>query len=303
MKTIQKILATIIILFVALLHQAMAQDVSIFPKGEIGKNTNNYTGTIWLNELSAPDSIYKFGISQAVYAPGSKLDWHIHPGGQILLITDGTGYYQEKGKPVQIVHKGDVIKCAPGVEHWHGAAPNSTFAYVAISPSEKGKTIWLNRVTDEEYKSIKPAKPLNSNLGSQDSATFPKGFVAPNTDDYTGTVWLNALSMEDSIFPFSLIQATFAPASTLRWHIHPKGQVLLIMKGTGYYAEKGKPPRIVHKGDVIKCTPGVAHTHMATPDSDCAYIGIESRGIEWLNRVTDEEYNSMSKQTKNQNHK
>lgn len=155
MKTIQKTLAAIIIMFVALLSQAMAQEISVFPKGEIGTNTDNYTGTIWLNELSKPDSIFKFGVAQAVFTPGSKLDWHIHPGGQILLITDGTGYYQEKGKPVQIVHKGDVVKCAPGVEHWHAAAPNSGFAYVAISPSKKGKTIWLRRVTDAEYNSVK----------------------------------------------------------------------------------------------------------------------------------------------------
>ena len=163
MKTIQKTLAAIIVIFVALLNQAKGQETSIFPKGEIGTNTDNYNGTIWLNELSKPDNIFKFGVAQAVYAPGSKLDWHIHPGGQILLVTDGTGYYQEKGKPVQIVHKGDVIKCAPGVEHWHASAPNSEFAYVAISPSEKGKTIWRQRVTDAEYNSIKAPATSSTN--------------------------------------------------------------------------------------------------------------------------------------------
>jgi quercetin dioxygenase-like cupin family protein len=55
-----------------------------------------------------------------------------------LLITEGAGYYQEKGKPRQIVHKGDVIKCLQGVAHWR-AAPNSSFAYIAISPAQKGK--------------------------------------------------------------------------------------------------------------------------------------------------------------------
>lgn len=144
-----------ILLSAALSSQAVAQDSTIFPKGEIGKNTDNYTGTIWLNELNQPDSIFNFGIAQATYAPGSKLDWHIHPGGQILLITEGTGYYQEKGKPAQIVHKGNVIKCAPGVEHWHAAAPDSSFAYIAISPAQKGKTIWLQRVTDKEYNGVK----------------------------------------------------------------------------------------------------------------------------------------------------
>ena len=102
-------------------------------------NTDNHTGTIWLNELNQPDSIFNFSLAQAIYAPGSKLDWHIHPAGQYLLITEGTGYYQEKGKPVQIVHKGDVIKCLPGVAHWHGAAPDSSFAYIAVTPTHKRK--------------------------------------------------------------------------------------------------------------------------------------------------------------------
>src|SRR5699024_12094010 len=82
---------------------------------------------VHINTLSLHDAL------PISYKAGSRLDWHIHPGGQILLITDGTGYYQEKGKPVQIVYKGDVIKCLPGVEHWHAAAPNSPFAYIAIS--------------------------------------------------------------------------------------------------------------------------------------------------------------------------
>jgi len=139
----------------ALCNRAVAQDSSIFPKGEIGKNTDNYTGTIWLNELNHPDSIFNFSLAQATYAPDAKLDWHIHPAGQYLLITEGTGYYQEKGKPGQIVHKGDIIKCLPGVPHWHGAAPGSTFAYIGVTPTTKGKTIWLHRVTDEEYKGVK----------------------------------------------------------------------------------------------------------------------------------------------------
>ena len=143
-----------ILLSAALSTHAAAQDASIFPKGEIS-TTDNHTGTIWLNELTKPDSILNYGIAVATYAASAKLDWHIHPAGQILLITDGTGYYQEKGKPIQIVHKGDVIKCLPGVAHWHGASPGSSFAYIAVTPAQNGKTIWLQRVTDEEYHAVK----------------------------------------------------------------------------------------------------------------------------------------------------
>jgi quercetin dioxygenase-like cupin family protein len=95
-------------------------------------------------------------IATATFAPGAKLDWHIHPAGQILIITEGTGYYQEKGKPIQVVHKGDVIKCIPGIAHWHGASPQSTFTYIAVSTKGAvNKTEWLQRVTDTEYNSAK----------------------------------------------------------------------------------------------------------------------------------------------------
>jgi quercetin dioxygenase-like cupin family protein len=150
----KKALYLMILLFAALFTKAVAQDTSIFPKGEIA-TVNNHTGTVWLTELNNSDSLFNFSLAQATFAPGAKLDWHIHPAGQYLLITQGTGYYQERGKPIQIVHKGDVIKCLPGVEHWHGASPNSSFAYIGATPVQKGKTIWLQRVTDEEYNSAK----------------------------------------------------------------------------------------------------------------------------------------------------
>jgi quercetin dioxygenase-like cupin family protein len=133
--------------------QAQTAD-SGFPKGELS-TAKNHTGNIWLSELSAGDSTFDPSIAMATYDAGAKLDWHIHPGGQVLLITEGTGYYQERGKPARIVHKGDVVKCAPGVEHWHGASPATSFAYIAVTPTQKGKTIWREPVSDIDYNSVK----------------------------------------------------------------------------------------------------------------------------------------------------
>lgn len=140
----------VILVLIALTTDVVAQDNPVFPKGEIS-TADNHTGTVWLKELNHPDSIFNLSLANATFAPSAKLDWHIHPAGQYLLITSGSGYYQEKGKPVRIVHKGDVIKCLPGVEHWHGATPGSEFAYIGVTPTQKGKTIWAKRVTDEEY--------------------------------------------------------------------------------------------------------------------------------------------------------
>jgi quercetin dioxygenase-like cupin family protein len=150
-----KKLVFLLLLAVAITTNAVAQTASIFPKGELSK-TNNHTGDVWLTELNKADSVIDCHIATATFAPGAKLDWHIHPAGQILMITEGTGYYQEKGKPVQIVNKGDMIKCVPGVAHWHGASPKSNFTYIAVSTkSAVNKTEWLQRVTDAEYNSAK----------------------------------------------------------------------------------------------------------------------------------------------------
>lgn len=150
----KQVLYVAILLSVALSTGAVAQDAPIFPKGEKSPNVH-HVGNVWLHELSEPDSTFIFSISQATFDPGARLDWHTHPGGQILLISEGTGYYQEKGKIKQTVRKGDVIKCLPGVEHWHGATPKSGVTYLATSPTQKGKTIWGQRVTDQDYSSVK----------------------------------------------------------------------------------------------------------------------------------------------------
>jgi quercetin dioxygenase-like cupin family protein len=48
-----------------------------------------------------------------------------------------------------------VIKWAAGVEHWHGATSNDGFAYIAVTPTAKGRTIWLEPVSDKDYNSAK----------------------------------------------------------------------------------------------------------------------------------------------------
>ncbi|MEJ5964115.1 cupin domain-containing protein [Pedobacter immunditicola] len=58
--------------------------------------------------------------------PGARTNWHHHKGGQILLVTAGKGLYQEKGKPVEVIKEGQVIKCPPNLAHWHGATPDDT---------------------------------------------------------------------------------------------------------------------------------------------------------------------------------
>jgi len=125
----------------------------VFPKGE--KITNdNFKGTAYLQMLIAADSINATAVGNVTFEPGARTKWHSHPGGQILLVTDGVGYYQEKGQPQKILRKGDAIKCPPNVPHWHGASADTAFVQLAVTNNEKGTVVWLEEVTDAVYNSL-----------------------------------------------------------------------------------------------------------------------------------------------------
>lgn len=125
---------------------------SIFPQGK--KITNdNFIGTAYLKMLIDGDSINPTSVGNVTFEPGARTKWHLHPGGQILLVTDGVGYYQEKGQSKKVLRKGDVIKCPPNVPHWHGASPDTAFVQVAVTNRHLGATVWLEAVTDQEYNS------------------------------------------------------------------------------------------------------------------------------------------------------
>jgi quercetin dioxygenase-like cupin family protein len=127
----------------------------IFPKGDKAP-AEYFTGTAWVKMLVPNDPVFNSAIGNVVFEPGTRNNWHSHPGGQILIVTDGTGYYQEKDQPIRLLNKGDVVTIAPDLVHWHGASPNSEFTHIAISTNtQKGIVEWLDAVTDEEYHSYK----------------------------------------------------------------------------------------------------------------------------------------------------
>ncbi len=127
------------------------------PEFGLGNPNINYekyfTGHSYLNLLTNK----QLGIFNVTFEPKCRNNWHIHhKGGQILIVTDGRGYYQEWNKPAQELKKGDVINIPPEVKHWHGAAKDSWFSHIAIEvPSEGGTTEWLEPVSDSEYNKLK----------------------------------------------------------------------------------------------------------------------------------------------------
>ena len=124
---------------------------TIFPKGEKAA-PDYFVGTAYVNPLVPNDPTLHIQIWDVVFEAGARNNWHTHAGGQILMATKGVGYYQEKGKAIQILRQGDVVNVPPNVKHWHGASPDSEFTHLAINPNTQGGvTVWLEQVTDEEY--------------------------------------------------------------------------------------------------------------------------------------------------------
>lgn len=150
------ILLLVIVLFIACnnnkkMENTKQQTRRVFPKGE-KVVSENFTGTVWLNYLVETDTIHNVNIGSVTFEPGARTNWHYHKGGQILLVTDGKGLYQEKGKAIEIIEKGNVIKCLPNVVHWHGATTKDTMTHIAMGTNtNRGGAVWLKTVTDEEY--------------------------------------------------------------------------------------------------------------------------------------------------------
>lgn len=123
-----------------------------YPLGEKISPNPNFTGEVWLAPLTEKEEL-NVPMANVTFEPGCRNSWHSHKAGQLLIATAGIGYYQEKGEPARRLFPGDIVEIAPDVEHWHGAAPDSWFAHIAITANpQTNAAAWLEPVSDEEYR-------------------------------------------------------------------------------------------------------------------------------------------------------
>lgn len=130
-------------------------DGGLFGLGEPNEAYARYfTGNSYLKPLTDPkETIF---LANVTFEPGCRNNWHIHHagkgGGQILLCTNGRGWYQEWGEEARALNPGDVVVIPAGVKHWHGAAKDSWFSHVAFeAPGEDCSNEWLEAVDDGQY--------------------------------------------------------------------------------------------------------------------------------------------------------
>lgn len=148
------ILAALLVLAAG--NQAWAAEQKIIRNGEqasIKGPEQNFTGTVRIEPLYPANNQMRSSGGLVTFEPGARSNWHVHPVGQVLLVTSGVGRTQEWGKPIQEVKPGDVIICPAGVKHWHGASPTNAMTHISIcEEAEPGKVVeWMEKVTDEQY--------------------------------------------------------------------------------------------------------------------------------------------------------
>jgi len=112
-----------------------------------------FTGAVFIDSVAAPAGGSRLNASSVHFTPGSRTAWHTHPNGQTIYVTEGLGFAQRRGGPVEEIGPGDRVFFEPGEEHWHGAAANRFMTHLALHEvGDDGQpATWGDHVSDEEY--------------------------------------------------------------------------------------------------------------------------------------------------------
>ena len=159
-------------------------------------SSEHFTGLVRIDPLFNAKAPARASGSLVTFEPGARTAWHTHPLGQILIVTAGTGRVQRWGDPVQEIHQGDVVWIPPGQKHWHGAAPNSSMAHIAIVEQLDGKSVeWMEKVSDAQYANLPSASEGVGGMTKEPSAAQKlMGDIDPKLAELTdnvlfGDVW------------------------------------------------------------------------------------------------------------------
>jgi quercetin dioxygenase-like cupin family protein len=112
-----------------------------------------FTGAVYLDAVATPSDASRISASNVHFTPGARTAWHTHPNGQTIWVTEGVGFCQRRGGPIEVIRPGDRVFFEPGEEHWHGAAASRFMVHLAlVHVDEEGNAaVWGDHVSDDEY--------------------------------------------------------------------------------------------------------------------------------------------------------
>jgi quercetin dioxygenase-like cupin family protein len=90
---------------------------------------------------------------------------------------------------------------------------------------------------------------------------------------------------------------SFAPGARTAWHRHIDGQLLFVEEGRARIQRRGDAMREIGMGESDYTAPNIDHWHGATPHEHFVQVAVGfGQEVEWLELVTDEEYNGEGAQ-------
>ena len=117
---------------------------------------------------------------------------------------------------------------------------------------------------------------------------FPKGELGPATN-FTGNAYNFGLVANDSIYNTLVGNVYFEKSARSNWHLHPSGQILIVLDGEGYHQLEGQPRQTMKRGEVIKVPANTRHWHGATEYNRLTHIAtlakIDDGVVEWMENV------------------
>jgi quercetin dioxygenase-like cupin family protein len=112
-----------------------------------------FTGAVYIDTVATPSAPSRLAAASVHFTPGARTAWHTHPYGQNIYVTEGVGFCQRRGGPIELIRPGDHVFFEPGEDHWHGAGPDRFMTHLAMQEvDDSGSPVsWGEHVTDEEY--------------------------------------------------------------------------------------------------------------------------------------------------------
>jgi quercetin dioxygenase-like cupin family protein len=185
------------------------------------------TGSAWITSLAVPEGASRTRVDRVQFAPGARTRWHRHPLGQVLVVTEGTGYVQRRGGPAQLIRPGDTVRVDAGEWHWHGATDTTPMTHLAI----------------EELPADGTATELGEPVGDAEAAAVPA---------VTRTLVLEQALPEPRVIDhFEGRRITIAPHHSPGLHVHNGPVFGSIETGSAVYRIDGGPESVLTPGDVF----------------------------------------------------
>lgn len=117
-------------------------------EGYVSVGRDLYCGVAWQKEITSIQDDEACDVVEIIFEPGSFTRWHSHSGYQVIMVTGGEGFYQEKGSVRKWVNVGDVIKIKPGACYMHSTSQSSTLTHTAITFNHGPNvvTLWKDKI-------------------------------------------------------------------------------------------------------------------------------------------------------------